>query len=176
MINPKFEIIQRMLFLWLAIISLGFIPKEINALEGFQVGMKAPYISLQGIEGEVVSLADFPRAKMFLVVFWSTWDSYSKEELVRLEELHQKYQDMGLVVIGVNVENQTISPTDIASIKNMVQSLKLTFSILLDKGLETFRAYGVMAVPSTVLMGKDLTIKGEMAAYPIAEREDFLPW
>lgn len=166
------ERIQKVV-LWIVIISLGFIPRAVNALEGLQMGMKAPYISLQSLEGEAVSLADFPKPKMFLIIFWSTWSTYSEEELIRLEELHRKYQDMGLVVIGVNVENQTISPNDIAAINKLVQDLRLSFPILLDKGLETFRAYGVIAVPSTVLLGKDLTIKGEMAAYPITEREDF---
>ncbi|MBI4640448.1 MAG: redoxin domain-containing protein [Candidatus Tectomicrobia bacterium] len=146
--------------------------REAGALEGLQVGMKAPLISLQSLEGEMVSFPGFPRAKLFVVVFWSTWSEYSADELERLEKLYKKYKDLGLVVLGVNVESQNFSVEEIGSIKEMVRNLGLTFPVVLDKGLEIFHSYGVMAIPSTVVIDKELVIKGEMAAYPIVGREE----
>lgn len=142
------------------------------ALSGLQPGMKTPVFTLESLEGGTVSLSDFPRGRLFVIVFWSTWSENSGAELERLEQLYRKHKDEGLVVIGISVENQTISSSDIAGIKKMARNLKLSFPILLDKGLTTFYNYGVVAVPSTVVADKSWTILFDLAAYPIVGRED----
>lgn len=160
----------------LGVFFLLFASSGAWALEGLQVGMKTPIFSLRGLDGETVSFSDFPRAKLFVIVFWSTWSENSGTELERLEQLYQKHKERGLVVLAVNVENQTLLPEDLGAIRKMVKALKLSFPILLDHKLETFRSYGVVAVPSTVVADKELTIGWEMAAYPIAEREDLFEY
>lgn len=160
----------------LGLLSLLITSSGAWGLEGLQMGMKAPIFSLKGLDGEDVSFSNFPRAKLFVIVFWSTWSESSGTELERLEQLYQKHKDRGLVVLAVNVENQTITPEDLTAIRKMVKALKLSFPVLLDNKLETFRTYGVVAVPSTVVADKELTIGWEMAAYPIAEREDLFEY
>ncbi len=150
-----------------------FCPVNVSeALEGLQVGMKAPPITLSSLEGNQISFTSFPKARFFVVVFWSTWSENSAAELERLEKLYQQYKDNGLVVFGVNVESQNFSAEELVAIREMVQSLGLTFPVLLDQELETFHRYGVIAIPSTVVLDKELVIKGEMSAYPIVGREE----
>lgn len=144
-----------------------------DALEGLQSGMKAPPVSLEAVGGERVNLTDFRSARALLLVFWATWSEHSPETLERVEKLYARYRDRGLIVLGINVESPALGPDEVTSVKGMVGRLRLSFPILLDRGLKAFGAYGVVAVPSSVLIGSDATILADLAAYPIAGREEF---
>lgn len=141
-------------------------------LEGLQVGMKAPGFSLRDLEGDKVSLSDFRESKLIVVTFFATWSDNSVELLERLGKLYQQYADKGLVILGINVESQRIPPDEVAAVKRMTQDLGLNFPILVDRGLETFRSYGVVAVPSTIVADPSGTILTELSGYPLALRED----
>jgi tetratricopeptide (TPR) repeat protein len=141
-------------------------------LEGLQVGMKAPGFSLRDLAGSNVRFADLKESKLIVLTFFAMWSESSAELLERLEKLSQQYARQGLVVVGINVESLRISPEEEAAVKSMVQDRGLSFSILVDRGLETFRSYGVVAVPSTVVIDKQGTIVGELVGYPLAFRED----
>ncbi|MDH3445308.1 MAG: redoxin domain-containing protein, partial [Deltaproteobacteria bacterium] len=91
---------------------------------------------------------------------------------VRLEQLYRKHKREKLLVLAVNVENQQPDAQDIAAIEKMMAKLGLTFPVLMDEGLRAFREYGVVAVPSTVVIDKEGMIRGEMASFPIAQREE----
>ena len=143
------------------------------ALDGLQVGMKAPLVKLKDLQGKEVTLADQRDANAVVIVFWATWSDNSAPMLERLEQLYRKHKREKLRVLAVNVEKQQPDAQDMAEIKKTVTRLGLTITVLLDEGLKTFREFGVVAVPSTVVVDKEGTIRGEMASFPIAQREDF---
>ncbi|MFQ5872250.1 MAG: redoxin domain-containing protein [Dehalococcoidia bacterium] len=140
-------------------------------LDGLQIGMKAPGFSLRDLDGVRVNLSDFKESKLIVVAFFATWSDSSAELLERLGKLSQQYATKGLAVLGVNVESQRIPPEEEAAVKRMTRDLGLDFPILVDRGLETFRSYGVVAVPSTIVADPSGTIIGELSGYPIALRE-----
>jgi tetratricopeptide (TPR) repeat protein len=141
-------------------------------LEKLQVGMNVPNFALPDLEGNQVSLADFRDRDLVVVTFFATWSVNAAELLERLELLSRRYEGKQLTVLGLNVERQNISPGDEEAIRRVVGNLRLSFPILLDRGLETFRNYGVVAVPSTLVIDRTGMIIGELAGYPIALRED----
>lgn len=143
-------------------------------LDGLQTGMKAPFFKLTELRGREIGLADHGDANVTVVVFWSTWSDHSPPLLDRLEKLYRKLKKEKLNVLAVNVEKQLVDPEDLAEIKKTVARLGLTFPVLMDDGLKVFRSYGVVAVPSTVVVDREGTIRGEMAAYPLAQREEIL--
>lgn len=157
------------LLFWLGVLCL---PGAAFALEGLQVGMKAPLVRLKDLSGREVALADQRDANAVVVVFWATWSDNSPAMLERLERLYRKHKREKLRVLAVNVEKQQIDPHDLAEIKKMVVRLGLSFAVLVDEGLKTFREYGVVAVPSTVVVDREGTIRAEMASFPLAQRED----
>lgn len=159
-----------------AILLLTFMmifPALARALDGLQVGMRAPGFSLPDLNGRPLRLGDFPDAKAIVVVFWASWSEYAPELLDRLEGIYRTSKDGSLVILGVNVENQRMGAEETAAVRQTVQRHGLTFPTLLDRGLKTFRAYGVMAVPSTVLLDGKQKIRRILAAYPLAGREEF---
>ncbi|MBI2528728.1 MAG: redoxin domain-containing protein [Candidatus Rokubacteria bacterium] len=143
------------------------------ALEALQPGMKAPDFSLESFEGKAVALHDFASARAIVLVFWSSWSDKSPEVLARLQKLHARSPEPALVILGVNVESPASTPEELAKARALAQKIGVTFPLLLDRGLTVFHSYGVVAVPSTVLMRGDGTILADLAAYPIAGREEF---
>lgn len=143
------------------------------ALEGVQPGMTAPPISLDALDGRPVTLTGFPGARAILVVFWATWSTKSAELLERVEKLAVLHRGRGLAVLGVNVENPGATDAERARVKAMVGRLGLSFPVAVDRGLQVFHAYGVVAVPSSVLLAADGGVLATLAAYPIAGREEF---
>ena len=156
----------------LALVVAGLMAPPAAGLRGLQVGMKAPEFTLQNLAGTAVSLAGLRQADLVVVVFWATWSEHSPEELERLERLYRQHKDKGLAVAAINVENQQIGQEDLEAITRVVQHGGLTYPVLVDRRLDTFHSYGVIAVPSTVVVDREGTIRAEMAAYPLGTRED----
>ena len=159
---------------WSIVICLGvlLLGSPVAAFDGLQVGMKAPLVKLKDLQGKEISLADQRDANVVVVVFWALWSDNSVPMLERLERLYRKHKSEKLRILAVNVEKQQRGPDDVAEIKKTVTRLGLNFPVLMDEGLKTFREYGVVAVPSTVVVDREGTIRGEMASFPIAQRED----
>jgi peroxiredoxin/cytochrome c-type biogenesis protein CcmH/NrfG len=154
---------------WLSTLCLA---SPAVALEGLQVGMNAPLIKLKNLQGKEVALADQRDANAVVVVFWATWSDNSAPMLDRLEKLYRKHKREKLRVLAVNVEKQQPDAGDVAEIKKIAARLGLSFPVLMDEGLKTFREYGVVAVPSTVVIDREGVVRGEMASFPLAHRED----
>lgn len=143
------------------------------ALEALQPGMKAPEFSLESFEGKAVALRDFAKARAIVLVFWSSWSEKSPEVLDRVQKLYARFREQGLVALAINVESPRITAEELTQARALAQKLGLTLPLLIDRDLTVFGSYGVVAVPSTVLMRGDATILGDLAAYPIAGREEF---
>jgi len=64
-----------------------------------KVGDAAPKLQNgKWVQGEPVT--DFKAGKAYLVEFWATWCGPCRVSIPHLNEIHNKYKDQGLVVIG----------------------------------------------------------------------------
>ena len=107
-----------------------------------------PDFTLQDLDGNSVSLSQFKGVRPVLVVFWATWCGYCMEEMPALIQLQK---DMGdrLEVLAINVQESAIRVAPVAKAKGM------NFKVLLDTEGEVSAAYGVVGVPTLVLIDKD---------------------
>jgi peroxiredoxin/Tfp pilus assembly protein PilF len=149
---------------------LSFAPAAAT-LQALQPGMEAPDFSLKTIRGDVRSFADLKGEKLTLLVFWSTWSPKSEKILTRMQKLYEKYKGQGLSIIGVNADEQQISNQTMADIQSLSEKLKIGFPILVDQGLTAFHEYGVIALPTTVIMDKERVIAYELSGYPLVGSE-----
>jgi cytochrome c biogenesis protein CcmG, thiol:disulfide interchange protein DsbE len=119
--------------------SITFILPEINQL--------APDFELQSIEGTQSQLSSF-KGKTVLINFWATWCIPCREEMPLLEEFADRYsQDM--VVLGINAgEKQDV-------IQEYVDSLAVTFPILVDSAGTIASLYRVRGFPTTMLIDEN---------------------
>ncbi len=106
-----------------------------------KVGEKAPDFSLYGLDGDQYSLSDYI-GRPVIVNFWGSFCEPCVREMPLLQRKYEQYQDTGLVVLGVNLDESTVT------IHNFTRGMNLTFPILLDKNIVR-KQYGVYQYPTT---------------------------
>lgn len=141
-------------------------PKAAAAFRNVNAGTEAPAFKLADLSGNEVSLDSFRGDNAVLVVFWATWSSRSLDELRDVQKLVAAFGPKGLKAVAVNVEHEHATDDDLRMIKEKAASLNLTYPVLLDKGLDTFRNYGVVAVPSTGVLARGNVLREAFNGYP----------
>ncbi|MEJ2695738.1 MAG: redoxin domain-containing protein [Candidatus Sulfobium sp.] len=148
---------------------------SVNAQALLQTGKEAPGFTLKDLEGNRTTLSQYAQKKAVVLLFWSTWSANSKKALKRFEAFHQKYPDKEIQILGINADNQTISTEDVENIRKTVQETGITFPVLLDRGLEAFHTYGVIAIPSTIVIMEG-RIAYELPGLPLVGTEDLFDY
>lgn len=108
----------------------------------------APDFTLPDKSGSTVSLSEFD-GQVVLINFWASWCGPCREEMPLLVELHQRYESLGFTMLGINVEE------DSSAADSFLSSVPVTFPILYDRENRVSKLYDVIAMPSTVLIGRD---------------------
>jgi len=147
-------------------VGLYAAPKAAAAFKNVQAGTEAPAFKLADLSGNEVSLDSFKGDNAVLVVFWATWSARSLDELRDVQKLIAEFGPKGLKAVAVNVEHEHATDDDLRMIKEKTAALHLTYPILLDKGLDTFRNYGVVAVPSTGVLARGNLLRDAFNGYP----------
>ncbi len=103
--------------------------------------------TLKSRSGENVRLAEL-RGQVILINFWASWCAPCRKELPKLEDLHQKYKDLGVTILGINIdENPELS-------KKILKDVTVTFPVLFDTDSSVSGQYEIAAMPSTFLVDK----------------------
>ena len=123
-------------------------------------GTAAQDFTLNTLDGAKIRLSDL-RGKVVLLDFWATWCPPCRMELPSIEKLHEEYKDKGLVVLGINDE-------DNGTVKGFLKSHKYTLPVLMDVKRAVHRMYGARAIPTVVVIDADGVIKG----YYVGERSE----
>jgi thiol-disulfide isomerase/thioredoxin len=89
------------------------------------------------------------KGKVVFLNFWATWCGPCRVEMPSMETLYTAYKDQGLLVLAVNVQEQE---KDVAA---FMKNNKLTFPAALDKSGNVSTRYGVRAIPTTYIIGRD---------------------
>jgi len=141
-------------------------------LQGLYVGAEAPDFSLLDLNGKTWAFADAKGEKLTMVIFWSSWSRNSEKLLAQAQKLYSDYKDKGLSVVAVNVDSQEITPAEETAVRTMTTNLGLEYPVLLDRGLKAFHEYGVIAIPSAIILDPDKTIRYELSGYPLVGSEE----
>ena len=136
-------------------------------LQTLYVGAEGPDFSLLDTKGENQAFEAIKGEKLTMVIFWSTWSKNSEKILANAQKLYATYKDKGLSVVAVNVDGQQISASDSKAINTTVANLGLEYPVLLDQELRVFHDYGVIAIPSTVILDNERTIHYELSGFPL---------
>jgi len=163
-------------FLWFYIITVigGILlaPSVSGAFKYLQEGMTAPAINGDDLRnGESVSSEKLAKENIVIVVFWATWSKRSIEELGDLKTIAEKYADKPVKFIAVNVEDQTIAPATKANIEQKVAELQLPFPVIIDRNLEIFYSFGVIAVPSTAVLDTTGSLRYAPSGYSLTTHD-----
>ncbi len=137
----------------------GSAPKQSSPL----VGKLAPSFTLKDLKGKQISLSDF-KGKVVLLDFWATWCGPCRQAIPHLELLHKKYKEQGLVVIGINHEQ------DHEKVKKYAEE-QISYVVLLDAD-EQFKEYGIRGIPTAFYIDREGKIRYcEIGFSPGREKE-----
>ena len=141
------------LILILGLLSFSSSPKSDS---GYNVGDEATDFKLKNVDGKMVSLADYPSAKGFIVIFTCNHCPYAKKYEDRIIALDKTYKSKGYPVIAINPNNPAVEPQD--SFDEMVtraKEKKFTFPYLFDDGQKIFPVYGATRTPHVFVLKKE---------------------
>lgn len=123
---------------------------------GYEIGDKATDFSLKNVDGKMVSMADYPDAKGFIVIFTCNHCPYSVAYEDRIISLDKKYKKKGYPVIAINPNDPALYPTD--SYEAMIaraNEKEFTFPYLFDDGQKIYPQYGATKTPHVFLLKKE---------------------
>ncbi len=120
--------------------------------QSLSVGDKAPDFTLWDLASNKVALSQLLNGKEVILSFWASWCPECRREMPHLERFSRIYKDK-IEIIGINVGE---SKSEIGS---FVNSLGINYKILLDSRGEIAKLYGIIGVPTNVLINKDGLIK-----------------
>ena len=131
----------------LSVALLGWLALAMNA-QAVGVQDEAPDFTLKSLERGNLRLEEY-RGQVVLLNFWASWCGPCRQEMPLLDRLHNRYEDTGFAVLGVNVEGEE------APARQLVEKTRVTFPILIDEGQKVSEMYNLQAMPSTVVIDRD---------------------
>ena len=123
-----------------------------NSVVPMAVNYAAPELSLENIQGEIESLADY-RDKVVLVNNWATWCPPCKAEMPTLVEYHNEHAADGFTVIAVEAGE----PVDLVT--QFAQSFEMSFPVWLDPDGKSLNAFRNGTLPNSYVIDRTGTVR-----------------
>ena len=131
----------------LAAVVCALLAAAVGPALALSEGSRAPEIGLRDTRGRSVRMSQL-RGKVVLVDFWASWCRPCAEEMPVLERLHEKYGDDGLVIVGVNIDNEE------ANMKRFLRRTPVSFRVVHDGAHRVADRYSPPRMPSSYLIDR----------------------
>ena len=139
---------------------------------GTELGERTPKFTLENLEGESISLAEF-RGQVVILDFWASWCSPCRSSLPHLEDLGARYGEQGLVVLGVSLDESGQDAATFLAENGYANIITVWESY--EASQEVKHLYGVEGIPHTFLLDRQGIIR--YSGHPIRLRgRDIEPW
>ena len=130
---------------------------------------------LPDLKGKHHSMKDF-RGEVVVLNFWATWCPPCLEETPKLNDLHSRYRDSGVHVIGIALDKDSLDV-----VRPFVKKNNITYTILrgdqeiLDTSSEGFLGKHLKWVPTTLLLDREGKVRKRFdGSFDLEELEESL--
>lgn len=117
-------------------------------------GTLAPDFTLDTLDGGQITLSEL-RGKAVVINFWTSWCGPCRIETPLLVETFNKYNDQGLVLLGLNITKLD----NLDDVRAFVQEFSMPYPVPLDKEGEVAEAYQVLGLPTTFFIDRQGIIR-----------------
>jgi len=123
---------------------------------GYEVGDNATDFDLKNVNGEMISLKDYPDAKGFIIAFTCNSCPIAQLYEQRIIDLHNEYAVQGYPVIAINPNDPVKQPGDsFEKMKERAKEKNYPFPYLVDGSQEITTAYGATNTPHMYVLQKE---------------------
>ena len=125
---------------------------DLSSVVPLKVNFAAPALSLQNINGETESLADY-RDHVVLVNNWATWCPPCKAEMPTLAAYYNEHTSDGFMIIAIEAGDPVQAVTQFA------ESHGLKFAVWLDPDGASLKAFGNGNLPNSYVIDRSGTVR-----------------
>jgi thiol-disulfide isomerase/thioredoxin len=110
------------------------------------------------IDQAPVKVADL-RGKVVLLDFWATWCGPCRATIPKLNALHKKYKDRGLVILGLteyygDIEGRAVTPAqELEHVRRYKRKNNMAYGVGVSR-VDNGDPYGVVSIPTAVLIDR----------------------
>jgi alkyl hydroperoxide reductase subunit AhpC len=127
--------------------------------------------TLETLDGTPYTLSENLAEKATLLIFWASWSSKCTALLADFQKIYEEHSDKGLHIVAINVEHSEWDPSELEAIRSAAAGV--TYTVVIDKDYVAYDDYGVIAVPSTIMLDPTGTVTGVMENYSSMGRNNF---
>lgn len=127
-----------------------------TAADGYKIGDTVTDVTLKNVDGTMISMADYPDAKGFIVIFTCNTCPYAVASEDRIIALDQEFKAKGYPVLAINPNNPNVQPADtFKKMKQKAKNKQFTFPYLYDESHQVYAQYGAQKTPHTYIVQKE---------------------
>lgn len=128
-------------FLQLALILAVFVATPVLAAQ------PAPNLTLKTLDNSEFKISDL-KGEVVYVDFWATWCPPCRQSFPWMEEMHQRYSDLGFKIVAISVDNKR------QVVDQFLKTMTTNFTIAHDPSGESASAFKVKGMPSSYLIDR----------------------
>jgi peroxiredoxin len=113
--------------------------------------MTAPDFSLKDLKGKTFKLSKYS-GKPILLFFGATWCPACRTEIPAMKNVYTTYSPKGLEIVYINIGES------LKRVERFAQANSLPYRVLLDENEEVANLYGIIGVPTLILIDKNSTL------------------
>jgi thiol-disulfide isomerase/thioredoxin len=131
-------------------------PPEVAGLEA----PTPPELNVAELIGQGPAKLSALRGKVVLLDFWATWCTFCVKTMPRLNALHEKYKDRGLVIIGLNEFEGHIKgepatrAQELEYFRQFKRRMNVSYDFAVAADARNDAHYGVASLPTAVLLDR----------------------
>ena len=130
-------------------------------------GTTAPDFVLKSLAGTNLRLSEYS-GDVVLLNFWASWCGSCRQEMPQLDRLYATYRSAGLVVLGVNVDDDTSRALDVA------RALNVSYPVMLDPRKSVAPKYQLGELPMTVLIDRSGVVRYVHSDYQQGKEQPYV--
>jgi len=121
---------------------------------------------LPTIDGGELTLNDL-HGQVVLLDFWASWCGPCRESFPWMNQVQQRYGDDGLVIVGVNLDQNT------ADARAFLEAVPADFIIAFDSQAQWPEAYGLIGMPSSYLIDRQGRVRATHTGFHSGRVADY---